>query len=124
MSNARLATSGYKTIEGMNEHYCVSQPKNIGDGYPLPNTIGYHVTGDASTAKKVYLVLNVNQKDQTKTAYSALLKDAELLTKKALTANLPDAVKKSITTGKSGNWKLNNASIISTSRKLAYWKRA
>lgn len=29
MSNARLATSGYKTIEGMNEHYCISQPKML-----------------------------------------------------------------------------------------------
>lgn len=111
MSSARLSTSGYKTIEGMNEYYCVSQPKNVGEGYPLPNTISYHVTGDATTAKKVYLVLNVNQKDQTKTGYSALLKDSELLTKKALTANLPDAVKKSIISGKSGTWKLNNASI-------------
>lgn len=111
MSSARLSTSGYKTIEGMNEYYCVSQPKSVGDGFPLPNTIGYHVTGDAMTAKKVYLVLNVNQKDQAKTAYSALLRDSELLTRKALATNLSDAVKKSITSGKSGTWKLNNASI-------------
>ncbi|MDD3294528.1 MAG: hypothetical protein PHG20_07575 [Geobacteraceae bacterium] len=111
MSSAKLATGGYKTIEGMNEYYCVSEPKKVSDGHPLPNTIGYHVTGDASTAKRVYLVLNVNQNNQKKTAYLSLLKDSELLTKKALNANLPHAVMKSITSGKSGTWKLKNTSI-------------
>jgi len=109
MASAGLSTSGYKT-DSMS-YYCVSQPKPIGEGYPLPNTIGYHTNGDASTVKKVYLVLNVNQKSQAKAAYAALLKDAELLTKKALGENLPTAAKEAIKSGKSGNWKVKQASV-------------
>jgi len=109
MGSTGLSTSGYKT-DGV-EYYCVSQPKNIGGGFPLPNTISYHTTGDATTVKKVYLVLNVNQKNQAKSAYAALLKDSELLTKKALGTDLPGAAKQAIKSGKSSQWTINKASV-------------
>src|SRR5215203_5627210 len=90
---------------------CSSPYKDIGSGYPLTNNLAYYVDGKAKTVSQLKLVLNINVRAQAQSAHTELLRAADLLTKKALGAELPSSIRTAITVGKSASAKVVGASV-------------
>ena len=99
--------SSYKPFDNDSEDYmCGTLYKDIG-GHPefeLANNISYYVLGDVKQGNTLKLILNVNQKNNAKSAKAELLKAAQLLYVKAYNQDLPKAIQKAIKNGKANEW--------------------
>lgn len=110
MTEIDLATRGYKNSDGL-EYLCSSPYKEFGNGGSLRNNIAYYAEGQTAKINRLKLVVNVNQKNQAKSAHSELHRAAELLVKKTFGSSLPDGVDKSLITGSQGSWKHKGCTI-------------
>src|SRR5690606_31226687 len=80
MVRVGLVTNGWNN-RYENSYGCSSPYKDIGNGYPMPNNLSFYAEGTKSEVRKIKLVLNFNDRNDTDDAYSELLKASALLIK-------------------------------------------
>ena len=78
---------------------CASDPKDIGVGHPVANSLAFYVTGTGTAANQVKLVVSFHEPKTPGLAINALGKASEKLAPMALGVPLPNAVKKAIVLG-------------------------
>lgn len=99
--------SSYKPFDNYSENYmCGTSYKEIGEHpeFELANNISYYVLGDAIQGNTLKLILNINQKNNAKSAKAELLKAAQRLYVKTYNQDLPKAIQKAIKNGKADEW--------------------
>lgn len=106
----KLKPGQYKS-EGGNVYGCLSSPKDLGAGSPLPNNIVYYARGDAQRARQVGLVLNVNNPESADDAHKTLLEYSRELSEKALGFPLSQAVSNAILAGNAGRGKVDTTKV-------------
>ncbi|WP_165595539.1 hypothetical protein [Methylovorus sp. MM2] len=105
-----LATRGWKNLYE-NQFSCSSRYKEIGTGFPMANNLAYYVEGESSLATQAKLVLNINNKSETSSAYSELINSSEVLSKKITGEKLPSSISTAIKSGKPIQAKLGKSTI-------------
>ncbi|WP_420125272.1 hypothetical protein [Longimicrobium sp.] len=110
LSTRGLSTRGY-TQQYEDRHACSSPYLEIGAGAPLANNLAYYVNGDATRARELKLVLNMNQVDDATKAHNALAEHASKLTQNALGQPLPTAAVDAIRKGVAGEWSMAGATL-------------
>ena len=82
---------------------CNSGYKEIGVGskYSLHNNLAFYVEGNNSVVKKVYLVLNVNNKNDAKSGHKALLEASSSLHQKVAGKHIQKSIETAIKNGHS-----------------------
>ncbi|HYH82028.1 MAG TPA: hypothetical protein VEX86_19635, partial [Longimicrobium sp.] len=92
-------------------HACSSPYLEIGGGAPLANNLAYYVNGDATRARELKLVLNMNQAGDATEAHTALAEQASNLTQNALGQPLPPEAMDAIRKGVAGEWSVGSATL-------------
>lgn len=110
-----LVQKGFKT-NGWRQYYeneygCNTPYHEIGKGYPLKNNLAYYVEGEKLSAKKLYIVLNVNNKKDESLAVSSFEKLANSLSSRVLGVGLPDSIRNAIHSEKSTTVSLRNSTV-------------
>ena len=110
MSKLGLKTNGWNN-RYENSYGCSSPYKDIGNGYPTPNNLAFYAVGNSSEVQKVKLILNFNDKSNTKAAYNELENASALLIKEFTGINMPPQIKAAITSNKNLDITINNAVV-------------
>jgi len=98
LKDSGLNTRGWKKFFA-SEYGCSSPYKELGSGFPLKNNLAYYVNGGPEKAKKLKLVLNVNNKEEATLAHHEMLKAANSLLNKAIAKDLPQTIQNAIKEG-------------------------
>ena len=112
---AYLEEDGHKTYnpyrqeEGGDGYYACSPYKDISPN--SLNHIAYYVNGTRTKVSAINLDLNVHDLSGASAANGELLASGEKLVRKATGNPLPDAARKAIMAGRSGEWQIGPATI-------------
>lgn len=107
MVRVGLVTNGWNN-RYENSYGCSSPYKDIGNGYPMPNNLAFYAEGTKSEVRKIKLVLNFNDRNDTDDAYSELLKASALLIKSFTGSDMPVQIKTAILSNSNFTTTLNN----------------
>lgn len=106
-----LSTRGWTDHED-GEWGCFSPYLSLaGEGAGIPNNLAYYVVGTWSTAKRAYLVLNVNQRGSEAAAKDAFASAASALLRRATNQDLSPNMRKSISTGMPKRWNVGATAV-------------
>lgn len=109
LAGVGLAAGKYH-VEFEDRWICVSPYKDLGAG-DAPNNVAVYVSGSATRATKLKLVLNVNDKASAKAALVALADIAGTLATAALGAPLPSDAVAALKAGKAESWTVAGAPV-------------
>lgn len=110
MTKAGLITNGWKN-RYEDSYGCSSPYKDIGNGYPMPNNLAFYAEGNSSKVNKVKIVLNFNDRSNTKNAYSELQSAAVLLVSEFTGSAISPQLKAAITSNSNLSARINNATV-------------
>jgi hypothetical protein len=99
--------SGYTpfTSEATDDFSCGTPYRDIGTASAgLPNNISYYVRGTRTSAKRLRVLVNVNQPTQLEAVKSSLVQAGSQLFKSAFASDLPADIRKALSQGKPGKW--------------------
>lgn len=77
----------------------------------LGNNIAYYVVGSKASVRELKLVLNVNNKEESREAHQILMLSSKVLFKLALGSTLPAEIETAITNGETKQWNLSEAKV-------------
>lgn len=97
--------NSYGQLLGSDDYSCGTQYKDIGSGFPLSNNISYYARGTPNHAKRLRVLLNINQPDTDKEAHTVFVQAAQTLFQSAFASALPKEIAQAIADGKPGQWK-------------------
>ncbi|MGL5631086.1 MAG: hypothetical protein ACRDD3_01895 [Azovibrio sp.] len=97
----------YSSLFGEDDYLCGTRYKEIGvtSSAVLPNNISYYVRGTPNLAKRLRILLNVNQPNLDKEGRIALTEAAQTLFQSAFGIAMPDKITESVIKGTPGAWK-------------------
>ena len=116
LASVGLGAGRYGREEEERLFHCVSPQTELGTvahplGVGLKNSLGYYVEGDAERIHRLWLMLNVNQRQEAQHAHQALLRAAQQLTQQALNTPLPKAAEQAIAAGKPWKARMKAATL-------------
>jgi len=97
--------NSYGPLLGPDDYSCGTRYKEVGAGLSLPNNISYYARGTPAVAKRLRILLNVNQPSSEKEARTVLAQSAQRLFRSAFGAPLPDEINRAVVDGAPGKWK-------------------